>query len=175
MERLADAMQRALAVLLIILMGGIVAQTFLSALDVNPMATFERTWPVVGKAITLNSLLDLQWHILLIVGLLPTGGLWLRNEHIRVDFLYGNRSPNKRSGIDLIGNLLFAAPFFALILPAATSFANRAFTSGEGSRNGGLNELYLIKSVLPLGLGLLALAVLVETVLLLGKLLRSGS
>jgi TRAP-type mannitol/chloroaromatic compound transport system permease small subunit len=43
----------------------------------------------------------------------------------------------------------------------------RAWTSDEAARNGGLNDLWLIKAVLPLGLALLALAVVIETLRLL--------
>ena len=49
------------------------------------------------------------------------------------------------------------------MLPAAWRFMLRAWTSDEGSRNGGLADLWLIKAVLPLGLALLAVAVLAET------------
>ncbi len=40
----------------------------------------------------------------------------------------------------------------------------RAWTSYEGSNSGGLNDLWLVKAFIPIGLGLLALAILVETV-----------
>ena len=43
----------------------------------------------------------------------------------------------------------------------------RAWSSGEGSRNGGLNDLWLIKATLPIGIALLALAALYETVRLI--------
>jgi len=89
------------------------------------------------------------------------------DRHVRVDFIYDKRSPKTKARINLIGNLLFAVPFFVLVLPAAWNFMLRAWSSDEGSRNGGLNDLWLIKSILPLGLGLLALALAVETIRLL--------
>lgn len=153
-----------MAVAIIALMGCIVLQVALSAIDVNPVATFESALPLLGKAITLNSLLDAQWHLLVISGLLPAGIVWVRNGHVRVDFLYQSMGPAAQARIDVAGNLLFAAPFFVLILPASWDFMLRAWTSDEGSRNDGLNDLWLIKSVLPLGLALLALAVLADTV-----------
>ena len=57
--------------------------------------------------------------------------------------------------------------FLSLVLPAAWTFTQRAWASDEGSRNAGLNDLWFIKSIMPLGLGLLALAVLIETMWLL--------
>lgn len=152
-----------LAVALILLMGTIVLQVLFSATDVNPVATFSQALTLVGTAVTLNSLLDFQWHLLVVVGLIPAGLVWLMDAHVRVDFLYQNRTPRTQARINLLGNLLFAGPFFALVLPASWDFMLRAWTSDEGSRNGGLNDLWLIKAVLPLGLALFALAVLVET------------
>ena len=165
--RIEEVCLSALGVCLIVLMGAIVGQVVSSALDINPLATFEGAYTLLGKAITLNSLLDFQWHLLVISGLLPVGLVWLMDRHIRVDFLYQRQSLRGQARTNLAGNLLFAAPFFALALPAAWDFARRAWTSDEGSRNGGLNDLWLIKAVLPLGLGLLALAVFVETLRLL--------
>lgn len=164
MKAVQEASLGLLAIGVIALMGAIVLQVVCSALDVNPMAVFPVKLPLFGKTITLNALLDFQWHLLVIVGLLPAGIVWLAGTHVRVDFLYNSLSSRWKARIDLAGNLLFAAPFFFLMIPAAVNFMQRAWTSGEGSRNGGLNDLWLIKSVLPLGLLLLALAVLVETV-----------
>ncbi|MCR9112722.1 MAG: TRAP transporter small permease subunit [Rhodobacteraceae bacterium] len=152
---------------LIGLMLAIVGQVICSALDINPVVVFDQARPLLDKAITLNSLLDLQWHLLVIVGLLPAGLVWLRDGHVRVDFLYQRYPDRWRARVDLLGNLLFALPFFALILPAARAFLQRAWTSDEGSRNGGLADLWMIKAVLPVGLALLALAVLIDTVRLI--------
>ena len=162
--RLARVCTAALAIGVICLMVTIVLQVLFSALDVNPVARFGTVLPWVGDAVTLNSLLDVQWHLLVVTGLLPMGLVWLRNRHVRVDFLYNRGEPATRRWIDIVCNLFFAAPFFALVLPASWSFVIRAWTADEGSRNGGLNDLWLIKAVMPLGLGLLALAVAVETV-----------
>lgn len=152
-----------LAVGLILLMCAIVLQVICSALDINPIVTFTKNWPLVGTAIALNSLLDLQWHLLVITGLLPVGLVWSMDRHVRVDFLYQRLAGKTQSRVNLIGNLLFASPFFALVLSAAWGFMQRAWSSDEGSTNGGLNDLWLIKAVLPVGLGLLALAIFIET------------
>ncbi|QYX58418.1 TRAP transporter small permease subunit [Roseovarius sp. SCSIO 43702] len=147
----------------IVLMLAIVAQVALSALDINPVASFDRALPLLGRGITLNSLLDLQWHLLVLIGLLPAGIVWLGEGHVRVDFLYQARSPRWQARTDLIGHALFAVPFFALMVPASSAFMLRAWSSDEGGRNGGLDDLWLVKSLLPLGLALLAAAILVET------------
>lgn len=156
-----------LAIALLLLMTTVVLQVAFSAADINPVLSFEQAYPFVGKAISLNSLLDFQWHLLVIAGLLPAGIVWSSDRHVRVDFLYQGCGERIKSRVNLAGNLIFAAPFLALALPASWNFLTRAWTSDEGSRNGGLNDLWLIKAVLPLGLGLLAIAILIETLRLL--------
>lgn len=165
----AQALLRGLSWLVIVLMLGIVLQVACNALDINPLARFDTALPLLGKAITLNTLLDLQWHLLVITGLLPAGLVWLSNAHVRVDFFYQPRSDHTKARIDLAGNLLFALPFLVMILPAAWDFTTRAWRSDEGSASGGLNDLWLIKAFLPLGMALLALALAVESLRLLRR------
>lgn len=148
---------------LIVLMVAIVIQVVCSALDINPLVSFSQGWLLVGNAVTLNSLLDLQWHLLVITGLLPAGLVWMMDRHVRVDFWYSGRPDTTQARINFIGNVLFAAPFVVMAVPAAWRFMVRAWTSDEASRNGGLNDLWMIKAILPLGLSLLALAILFET------------
>lgn len=167
MKAFREVSLKILAAGVVVLMGAIVLQVVCSALDINPLASFQADIPLLGKAITLNSLLDFQWHILVIIGLVPAGLVWLQGTHVRVDFLYNPMTPQWKARIDLAGNLLFAVPFFFFMLPASTKFMLRAWTSDEASRNGGLNDLWLIKSILPVGLFLLALAVLVESLRLI--------
>ncbi|SMX31035.1 TRAP transporter small permease subunit [Actibacterium lipolyticum] len=161
--KLGERVIAGLALALLVLMSAIVVQVVCSAFDVNPIASFASDLAVVGQAITLNSLLDLQWHLLVIAGLLPAGIVWLQDSHVRVDFIYQGRADVTRARINLAGNLIFAAPFLALALPASWDFTQRAWTSDEGSRHGGLNDLWLIKAVLPLGLAFLAGAIAIET------------
>ncbi|RKF16724.1 TRAP transporter small permease subunit [Roseovarius spongiae] len=170
LKRAGDALMNALAMLVILLMLCVVLQVACSFLDINPLFSLTSSHTFIGKGITLNSLLDFQWHLFALICLVPSGAILLRDRHVRVDFLYDGFRPGLRRAVDLSGHLLFALPFFAMALPAAWEFAMRARRSGEGSRNGGLEDLWLIKLVLPLGLGLLALAILIES----WRLIRAG-
>lgn len=158
------------ALLVIAMMLAICAQVLLARLDVNPVVRFEDGVFLLGDAVTLNSLLDVQWHLLAAVALLPAALVFLRDGHVRVDFLYGRMPPRGRAAVDLAGHAALAGPFLFVSLPAAWSFAMTAWVRGEGSRNDGLNDLWLVKATLPLGLALLALALVVETVRLLRDL-----
>ena len=152
-----------LAGCVVIMMLAIVVQVFCSTFDLNPVAVFDRAYFVVGSAITLNTLLDFQWHLLVAIGLLPAGFVWLRDRHVRVDFLYSSFSEKTKGRVDLCGNLVFGAPFLVMIIPATWDFAGRAFRSGERGTNGGLADLWVVKGILFVGFCLLALAVLVES------------
>jgi len=148
----------------LILMLAIVLQVLFARFDINPIATFEADLPVLGRALTLNSLLDFQWHLLFLIALLPAALVWLRDGHVRVDFLYARQSERRRAWIELIGHIGLTAPFLALSIPAAWTFMMQAYASGQGSRNDGLNDLFLIKAVLPIGLGLLAIVLMIDIV-----------
>jgi len=166
-SRLEKTAMPLLAILLIILMCSIVTQVVCSALDINPLLQFQSGLPLFGKAISLNSLLDLQWHLLLILGLIPIGIVWSMDRHVRVDFIYQRFGSKGKRNVDLIGNLFFAFPFLLLAIPAAWSFFMRAWSSDEGSANGGLNDLWLIKALIPLGMVVLTIAILFECLRLL--------
>ena len=147
-------------------------QVAANAADLNPLAAFDRAWPLVGDAVTLNSLLDLQRHLLAVVALVPAGTVWLRDRHVRVDVIQSRLAPRGKAVVDLAGNVVFALPFVWFALPAAWGFAARSWGMDEGSANGGLVDLWLVKGVLPLGLGLLAGAVAWESARLARALAR---
>lgn len=157
-----EAVLNMFAVLVIVLMLAIVAQVVLSVLDVNPVATFQSALPLLGRAITLNSLLDFQWHLLVIVGLLPAALVWRRDGHVRVDFLYQQMGARGRARVDLAGHLALTGPFLVMCIPASWSFMVRAYASAEMSASGGLTDRFLIKTVLPLGFVLIALVLVAE-------------
>lgn len=166
---LSDVSISALAVLVHVLMVAIVLQVLFSFLDLNPIVVFENSWPLVGDAITLNSLLDFQWHLLAMIALLPAGIVWLRDRHVRVDFIHSRLSARWRAIVDLVGNLVFATPFLVLSTLAAWDFTGRAWRIDEGSASAGLEDLWLVKGMLPLGLSILGLAVALECVRLLRR------
>lgn len=154
----------------VILACAIVLQVAANAADLNPLVSFDEPRTLFGDALTLNGLLDLQWHLLVAIALLPAGIVWLRDRHVRVDVIQSRLPPRGRAFVDLIGNLVFAGPFLILMVPAAWGFFLRAWSIDEGSANGGLVDLWLIKALLPIGLALLGGAILLETARCLHRL-----
>ena len=105
------------------------------------------------------------------VALLPAGIVWLRDRHVRVDFAYCRFGLHGKAAVDLGGLIVFALPFLVLIIPYAWEATLQSLARGEKSPNGGLIDRYLVRSMLPIGLGLLLLAMLFEA----WQLLRNWS
>ena len=161
---LTDRVLSGFAILVIVLMLAISLQVLCAMLDINPVVSFDRANLLIGKAITLNSLLDFQWHLLAMIALLPAGLVWWRDGHVRVDFFYAGRSDRQKSMIELTGHTLLTAPFLFLCVPASWAFLLSAWRSDQGSTNDGLSDLWLIKATLPLGLALLCVVLLADAV-----------
>jgi TRAP-type mannitol/chloroaromatic compound transport system permease small subunit len=102
---------------------------------------------------------ELQWH-LYAVGFLCALSYCVESDvHIRVDALRGRFSPRLQAWIELYGILLLLLPFTALVIFFSVPFAADSFARGEVSPSpGGLPLRGLVKSALPVGFGLLALA-----------------
>ena len=50
-----------------------------------------------------NAWLELQWYLFGALFLLASGYTLLKNDHVRVDILYGQAAPRTRAWIDLLG------------------------------------------------------------------------
>gem|GEM_PF-3162466 len=84
----ASALMGLCAIGVLIMMLAIVVQVLASRAGVTTVSALSTPWPLFRDEITLNSLTDLQWYLLAAIALLPAGVVWLRSEHVRVDFIY---------------------------------------------------------------------------------------
>ena len=159
------------AIAIFAMMIAVVIQVIASRMGLTTIMAFDSSWPLFGNAITLNSLSDFQWYLLAVVALLPAGIVWLRDRHVRVDFAYCRFGLHGKAAVDLGGLIVFALPFLVLIIPYAWEATLQSLARGEKSPNGGLIDRYLVRSMLPIGLGLLLLAMLFEA----WQLLRNWS
>ena len=112
--------------------------------------------PLFGTKMTMNGLTDLQWHLFAVMVML--GGVYALHagSHVCVDFLASTFSPRTRRIVTILGDLVFLLPFACVMAWFGWKFTLAAFTSSEGSSYGGLEDTWIIKAVLPLGFGLLA-------------------
>lgn len=143
--------------LILPLITSILLAVVFAKLGLNTLMSFDQSLPVLGRALTVNSLFDLQWYIFALLVLF--GGAWaLREEkHVAVDFLSLMMSRRQRLLVRMLGDLLFLLPFCLIIAWYGWSFTLTSWATGEGSTQGGLNSRWLIKAMLPLSFALLGL------------------
>lgn len=97
----------------------------------------------------------------------------LKHEgHVRVDIFYGRFSPRSRAWVDLFGSLLLLMPVCLFIFYISWDYVVQSWSVYEGSREtGGLDGVYLLKSLLLVMAALLVLQGLAQTVRCLFELL----
>ena len=104
-----------------------------------------------------NALLEIQWYMFAAVFMLGSGYAFLRNAHVRIDFISSKFSARGRNWVDIGGIVLFVFPLcYMMIVLAWPLFAN-AWTSGEMSSNAGGLIRWPVYALIPAGFALLAL------------------
>ena len=166
---------RAAAWLIIPILAFVLIGVTLSMLKVGTIFEWEQDIFLFGSKLTLASLGDLQWHLFGFMLMLTMAGTLVTNNHVRVDFLRQHMSPRLKRAIDLAGHILFLLPLSAVVIWHGYDFTVRSFTMGEGSNYDGLYDRFLLKSSIPIGFTLLALAGLGLAAMRLRELLRGDT
>jgi TRAP-type mannitol/chloroaromatic compound transport system permease small subunit len=104
-----------------------------------------------------NGLLEIQWYLFAAVFLLGAGYGFLKNSHVRIDFISSKLSFRARNWIDVLGIILVLFPFCAIIISLGWPFFMQAFTSGEMSQNAGGLIRWPAYVLIPIGFALLML------------------
>jgi len=104
-----------------------------------------------------NSLLEIQWYLFAAVFMLGAGYGFLKNSHVRIDFISSKLSDRARNWIDVIGILAVLFPFCGIGIALGWPFFMQAFTSGEMSQNAGGLIRWPAYGLIPLGFALLML------------------
>ncbi len=108
-------------------------------------------------SVSSNALLEVQWYLFAAVFMLGAGYAFLKNAHVRIDFLSNRLSPRTRNIIDVVGIIVFLFPLcYMLVVLSWPLFAN-AWHSGEMSQNAGGLIRWPMYLLVPLGFALLAL------------------
>ena len=93
------------------------------------------------------------------------------DEHVRVDVFYRGMSERRRAIVDLTGTAVLLLPLCAFLVIESWPYVAGSWRVAERSREaGGLPMLYLLKSVIPLMAGLLALQGFAVALRCIGKL-----
>ena len=84
--------------------------------------------------ISSNGLLEIQWYLFAAVFMLGAGYGFLKNSHVRIDFISSKLSHRARNWIDVVGIVLVLIPFCVITIALSWPFFTQAFTSGEMSK-----------------------------------------
>ena len=114
---------------------------------------------IVRKAFSIgsNSLLEIQWYLFAAVFMLGGGYAFLRNVHVRIDFVSSKLSKRTNTIIDILGIVIFLIPLCLILINLSWPLFVSTWTSGGMSSNAGGLIRWPVMMLIPLGFGLLLL------------------
>ena len=117
-----------------------------------------------GLSYSSNAWLEVQWYLFAGMVMLGASYTLFRNEHVRVDILYGSFGPRARLWVDILGIIVFLLPAMILLTWMTWPFFLDSFIRNEGSPNAGGLLRWPVKILLPIGFLLLTLQGLSELI-----------
>ncbi|MFC0267218.1 TRAP transporter small permease subunit [Kushneria aurantia] len=151
------------------------AGVLMHLLGLSQLVKFDNPYWLLGRGITFNSLMGLQILLFTLAMMLAIAPVMWLDRHVRVDVFHVRFSPRVRTAIELVGHLALGLPFFVLLSQPAYRFAERAYVTGERSTDGGLNDLYVIKAALPVGVALFVVVLVLLVAIHLWRLVVGRS
>lgn len=133
----------------------ILASTAISAINAVVRKVFN-----VGS----NAFLEIQWYLFAATFMLCAAFTLLSGEHVKIDVVYSRFSKRTQTWIDVFGFIFFLLPFCTTLLWFSIPFFLNGYTTGEISSNAGGLIRWPVYAMMPLGLGLLWLQGISETV-----------
>lgn len=103
-----------------------------------------------------NAWLEIQWYLFAAVFMLGGGYAFLRNAHVRIDFLSSRFTARTRNWIDIVGIVVFLLPLCYMMVTLGWPLFERAWTSGEVSSSAGGLVRWPVYGLIPLGFAILA-------------------
>jgi len=110
-----------------------------------------------GFDISSNAYLEIQWYLFAAVFMLGAGYVWLKNAHVRIDFIASRLSKRTNAIIDLLGIVVFTIPLCIILVTLSWPVFERAWVSGEMSQNAGGLIRWPVLLLIPVGFSILAL------------------
>jgi TRAP-type mannitol/chloroaromatic compound transport system permease small subunit len=121
-----------------------------------------------------NGLLEIQWYLFAAVFMLGAGYGFLKNSHVRIDFISSKLSHRARNWIDVLGILFVLFPFCILSIALGWPFFTQALASGEMSQNAGGLIRWPAYAMIPLGFALLMMQAVSELIKRIAFLTGNG-
>jgi TRAP-type mannitol/chloroaromatic compound transport system permease small subunit len=104
-----------------------------------------------------NAFLEIQWYLFAAVFMLGGGYAFLRNAHVRIDFVSSKFSARGRNWVDVIGIVVFLFPLCYMMATLAWPLFANAYESKEMSSNAGGLIRWPVFLLIPVGFAVLAL------------------
>ena len=115
----------------------------------------------IGLPVPLTKLQELEWHFHAAIFSLWMGYGYVINAHPRVDSFTEKIAFRRKAWIELVGCLLLALPYVALIAYHTLDFVATSYAIGERSESPfGLTHRWILKSIYATGLWLVVLGIL---------------
>ena len=111
-----------------------------------------------------NAFLEIQWYLVAGVFLLGAGFAFMRNVHVRIDFISSKLSKRTNTLIDIGGIVVFLIPLSLIMVWLSWPLFSSALATGEMSQNAGGLIRWPAYLLMPLGFGLLLIQALSELV-----------
>lgn len=135
-----------------------------SAMRANEMLNWGVDIPLFGDNLTVNDVIDLEWHFFAVMVMIGGTYAYLDDRHVRSDLIYAGLSKRKKKWVDTLGDLFLMLPFTAVMCWLSIGFVMRSYNSSEGSDYGGMLDRFLIKSTIPIGFAILFLVILARVI-----------
>ncbi|MDN3544507.1 TRAP transporter small permease subunit [Kinneretia asaccharophila] len=107
--------------------------------------------------ISSNAYLEIQWYLFAGVFMLGAGYVFLKNAHVRIDFISSRLSLRTNTIIDILGIVLVIFPLCWMMIELSWPLFRGAWISGEVSSNAGGLIRWPVLLLLPVGFALLVL------------------
>jgi TRAP-type mannitol/chloroaromatic compound transport system permease small subunit len=121
-----------------------------------------------------NAFLEIQWYLFAAVFMLGSGYAFLRNAHVRIDFISSKFSARGRNWVDVMGIIVFVFPLCYMMATLGWPLFMNAYESGEMSSNAGGLIRWPVYALIPAGFALLALQSLSELIKRIAFLTGNG-
>jgi len=121
---------------------------------------------IVRKAFSTssNALLEIQWYLFAGVFMLGAGYAFLRNVHVRIDFVSSKLTKRTNAIIDIAGIIIFLIPLCLILINLSWPFFYNAWKTGEMSSNAGGLIRWPVLGLIPLGFTILLLQAFSELI-----------
>jgi TRAP-type mannitol/chloroaromatic compound transport system permease small subunit len=111
-----------------------------------------------------NATQDAGAYLFSLIFFLGFSYILLRNENVRVDFLYAHWDERRRAVVNFFGHLLFLIPFCVLGLYVTWPSVRRSWQQGETFGQTGSLPIYPLRTMILVAFGLLLLQAISECI-----------